>query len=129
MMKIRVLCLILRFLCLLRFPKGQPINEVIKRRYGPAVLRTFRSYEKKVLKVKNIETDIIFLNTCDDNNIIPRFTKFKLYNYELEKSQWYKNAQKDLLQQEIKDKRKTLKKVKSEMEKKIVRILNHQFRG
>ena len=66
-----VISLVVLFIIRLRFPPDKSIAEIITTRYGRPVLSQYRILEKTEYKLKKGKADIQFLQTCQDNNIIP----------------------------------------------------------
>ena len=102
--------LVLYIILKLRFPAGTPISTIILRRYGRPVLKLFRDVEKTDLKVKKLGCDIGFLEQCKIHNLTPKFVRFKLACKNLYRTKIYRNFQKQILDNEIKNKRDLLKK-------------------
>ena len=108
-----VVSLCLLFLIRYRFPPDRSIAEVITTRYGRPVLATYRVLEKTEYKLKKGKADLQFLQTCQENNIIPKFLHFRLYKATLQTSELYRDTQKKLLSQEIKTKEKQISRLKN----------------
>ena len=111
--------LVLLFIIRLRFPNGVPISTVINRRYGRLILKTFRNYEKLDLKKRKIECDLNFLNQCRTHGLTPKFVHFKLYNRNLSRTKLYRDFQKQILNREIEVKKKSLKKLNTDLKYKL----------
>ena len=60
------------------------------------------------------EADLDFLQSCQQNNLIPKFLNFKVASSSLRFSRTYKQCQRQLLKQEIKEKISTISKQKKE---------------
>ena len=99
-----VLTLILLFILKLKFPKRKSIVNYITERYGRTVLTLFRQCEKLDYKLKKIQEDLVFLQTCLENELTPTFVNFKLHNAHLRSGPLYKNFQKKLIHEEIRNK-------------------------
>ena len=99
------------FLVKLRFPKNTPLSSIITNRYGQPVLKVFRQFEKSYYKKEKCIQDLIFLKKCKVYNVMPKFLYFKLYNKNLHNSVMYKRWQNKLLNTEINNKNKHLKKM------------------
>ena len=80
-----------------------------------------RTLEKTEYKYRKGNADLEFLQTCRDNDLIPKFLNFRLYNQKLKSSELYRNMQKQLLDHEIKDKEKKL----SMLEKSCKTLYSH----
>ena len=98
--------LVILFLLKLRFPKNDPISDVLRRRYGHPALHGFRRVEHAAKKLAKKECDLQFLQCCKIYEVIPKFLKFKLYRKSLHNSEYYKKWQKKLLDLEIRTKEK-----------------------
>ena len=112
-----VTSLVFIFIIRLRFPSKVSIATILKRRYGNLVLSTFRDVEKLDFKLKKTKCDINFLQNCIDNNLTPAFVRFRLYDHGLQSSRMYRNFQKKLLENELKQKQtqQFLKKLKTRL--------------
>ena len=95
------MCLALKFITLLRFPKRIPVTSVITQRYGHPVLRTFRIWEKSWRRLEKTRQDLNFLERCVLYNVTPGFLRFRLYNRRLENQLFYRDWQRELLNKEI----------------------------
>ena len=67
-----------------------------------------RSYERLRTKHDKIQLDILFLTTCLEEDIIPKFLFFRTASNKCQFSRSYRKAQLLFLRDEIKDKRKEL---------------------
>ena len=76
--------------------------------YGEVTLKSIRRLEKIGLKNRKTESDINFLETCRDANVIPCFPRFRTASTNLMESSSYKECQNLLLQAEIDVKQKRL---------------------
>ena len=74
-----VATLVFLFLIRLRFPKNRSVAEILHSRYGVPTLRCYRDTERIFFKIKKIEKDLSFLNTCKSYGQIPKFIKFKVH--------------------------------------------------
>ena len=89
------------FILRIRFPKDQSLVYTIRRRYGNNTVKTLRKYEKLDYKNRKAKLDLDFLQTCQNNNVMPNFLHFKLANKSLKTSEAYRNCQNQLLIAEI----------------------------
>ena len=103
---IYILSIVFIFLLRLRFPRNQPIIQVIERRYGRRLVILYRKYERLCKKFNKCQCDISFLKICKSYNIVPKFLRFKLYKRNLYDSKLYKQYQFKLLQSELNSKQK-----------------------
>ena len=96
-----------------RFPAGKSIAYILRPRYGKTLVKEIRKFEKIGYKLRKCMLDIIFLETCLENKIIPKFLNFRVSNLHLKTSRAYHSCQMKLLREEIsvkKSKVKTFKK-------------------
>ena len=117
MFRLRVVVITILFIFRLRFPKGKSIADVIRKTYGDHVVKSMRKLEKLDYKRRKVELDISYLETCRDNDIIPKMCSFKTTNTALRKSGTYKNCQKQILWEEIRIKKEKLKVLIKDYEK------------
>ena len=103
-MIIRVLSLVFSFTVRLRFPSDKWIENVIRSCYNDKIAKQIRRFEKLDFKIRNNEADLYFLQSCQQNNVIPKFLDFKVASSSLRFSRTYKQCQRQLLKQEIKEK-------------------------
>ena len=113
-MIIRVLSLVFLFIVRLRFPSDKSIANVIRSRYNDEIVKQIRRFEKLDFKIRKNEADLDFLQSCQQNNLIPKFLNFKVASSSLRFSRTYKQCQRQLLKQEIKEKISTISKQKKE---------------
>ena len=110
----RVLSLVFLFIVRLRFRSGKSIASVIRSRYNNGIVKQIRGFEKLDFKIRKNEADLDFLQSCQQNNLIPKFLNFKVASSSLQFSRTYKQCQKRLLKQEIKEKVSIISKQKKE---------------
>ena len=79
-MIVKVLALVFLFIICVRFPKGELIADIIISRYGEAVVRIIRKFEKNDNKLRKDHLGVRFLLECKKNSLIPKFLQFKLAN-------------------------------------------------
>ena len=111
-----IFALVFLFLFKLRFPRGTSVSRILERRYGRQGLLNFRQLDKVNLKLKKNECDLKFLQLCKAYEIVPRFLNFKLYNRGLLNSKLYKKWQFKLLNIEINSKKKSIQKLKRDLQ-------------
>ena len=116
-MSIKVFTLVCLFIIRLRFPPSKSVANVIRERYGNFVLKSVRKFEKLDLKRRKTLLDINFLETCKDADVTPRFIQFRTANNNLKNSKSYKECQKLLLEEEIREKQKKLEDINKNFEK------------
>ena len=100
--------IVLTFLLNIRFNTAQPISRIITGRYGPRSLQSFRSLENINRKLTKAELDHQYLKCWKAYNIFPNFLKFKLYRHSLTTTDWYKELQRKLLDNEIRTKERLI---------------------
>ena len=113
-MWVKTLSLVFLFILRLRFPQSKSIATNLRTRYGNPVLKTVRKFEKLDFKIRKIELDLSFLQTCDEKKVIPKFLQFRTANKTLKSSDSYKQCQELLLNEEIKKKQDELAKARIE---------------
>ena len=111
-----ITALVVLFIFKLRFPRNQPLPQVITRRYGLPTLRLFRKYEKAYQKVEKLKCDRKFLIVCKSHEVLPRFLHFKLYRKTLHNSKLYRSWQFKLLHLEITSKNRQILKFQKSLE-------------
>ena len=104
----RVCALVLLFIIRIRFPEREPLVQIIRRRYGNNIVKLLRKLEKINFKCRKAKLDLDFLQTCQDNGVIPNFLYFKLANKRLQTSEAYRNFQSKLLTDEIHEKKRKI---------------------
>ena len=87
---------------------------MIKRRYGRPLLNLFRKFENFDLKIKKSLWDIEILNVYLENGLTRKFLNFKLYRKDLRNTSQFQKFQQKLLNNELFDKTKKLKKLRSD---------------
>ena len=108
-MIVKMFGLVFLFIISIRFPKGKWIADIIRSRYEEACVRIMRKFEKNDYKLQKRHLDLRFLLLeCKKNNLIPKFLQFKLANRRLYNSVVYKKCQINLLEEQIRAKRKRI---------------------
>ena len=97
-----------------RFPKSKSIAEVIRSRYSENTVKIIRKLEKLDYRLRKTELDLQFLCKCDDYNVIPNFLNLRLANSHLKYSSTYRLCQLNLLREEIRQKKSTLRSLQKE---------------
>ena len=98
----------------LRFPSEKSVAEVIRKRYIDNIVKQNRKFEKLDYKIRKNEADLEFLTSCQHNQLTPKFLIFKVASSNLRYSKTYRQCQRQLLKQEIKDKTNIICKQKKE---------------
>ena len=109
-----------------RFPRNESIPTILRRRYGDEVIKSVRKFEKTDRKLRKAELDLTFLQKCVELSLTPKFLNFKVTNDNLRNSNTYIHCQKELLNEEIVQKNKSieelrnlLRNIKSELQEKL----------
>ena len=97
-----------------RFPAGKSIAYILRPRYGKTLVKEIRKFEKIGYKLRKCMLDIIFLETCLENKIIPKFLNFRVSNLHLKTSRAYHYCQMKLLREEISVKKSKVKAFKKD---------------
>ena len=87
------------FILRLRFPSDKSIANVIRSRYNDEIVKQIRRFEKLDFKIRKNEANLDFLQSCQQNNLIPKFLNFKVASSSLRFSRTYMQCQKQLLKQ------------------------------
>ena len=111
MLSLLVLLAALKF----KFFRNETTIQYLRRKYDAASVTTYKNLESTARKLQKADLDLKFLYTCRLNCLVPNFVKFKLYRRSLYQSEFYYNATRDLLNLEINNKEKTLKKLKDKI--------------
>ena len=96
---------VLLFVIKCRFPANKSVAEIIRNRYDGDVLKKVRQLEKLDFKSRKLDIDVEFLQICLDNNLTPKFVRFKVTNSALKSSKAYRDCQVKLLKQELANKK------------------------
>ena len=117
MVMLKVISLALLFLVRLRFPVDKSIACVLRSRYGNTVVKHIRKFEKIDFVLRKCKLDLLFLETCLENQIIPKFLNFRVSNLHLQFTQTsraYHACQLKLLREEILFKRSRIKTLEND---------------
>ena len=76
----------------------------------------YRQLERLDQKRRKLELDVDFLQTCKQHQTIPKFLLFKVFNYNVPFTLFYKSFLFRLLDFEIKQKRKALKRTEIKLD-------------
>ena len=104
--------LVFLFLIRLRFPAHKSLFQITRERYGPHTVGLLRKLEKNSRLLDKARLDEDFLKRCLDQQVIPKFLRFKLYRQNLRNTQIYKEFQRQLLEKEILNKQVHIRKLK-----------------
>ena len=83
MVILKVISLALLFIIRIRFPADKSIAHILRSRYGNALVKEVSKLEKIDYKLRKCRLDIVFLETCLNNNIIPTFLSFRVTNLKI----------------------------------------------
>ena len=111
-MIVRVLSLV--FLFIVRLRSLSEKSEVIRKRYNDNTVKQIRKFEKLDYKIRKDEAELEFLMSCQHHQLTPKFLNFKVASSNLYYSKTYRQCQRQLLKQEIKDKTNIISKQKKE---------------
>ena len=114
MVMLKVISLALLFLVRLRFPVDKFVACVLRSKYGNTVIKDIRKFEKIDFALRNCKLDLLFLETCLENQIIPKFLNFRVSNLHLKTSRACHACQLKLLRQEISFKRSRMKTLEND---------------
>ena len=123
-MFIHVAVIVFIFLARVRFPKSKSIAEVIRCRYSENTVKRIRKLEKRDYRLRKADLDLQFLCKCDDNNVIPNFLDFRLANSHLKYPSTYRLCQSNLLREDIRQKKSTLRSSQKEFSSLKVSLQN-----
>ena len=102
-LSVRILSWALIFISRLRFPPGKSLVAILSNRYNGS-LKALRTFQGLDLKLGKCKLDFLFLLSCKDSNLIPKFLWFKLANRNLRNSHAYRSCQRRLFDEEIRQK-------------------------
>ena len=98
---LKVISLTLLFLVRLRFPVDQSTAYALRSSYGNTVVKVIRKFEKIDFTARKCKLDLLFLEGCLENQVIPKFLNFRVSNLHLKTSRAYHVCQLKLLREEI----------------------------
>ena len=90
------------------------INRNTNDKTNDHIVKQIRKFEKLDYKIRKNEADLEFLTSCQHNQLAPKFLNFKVASSNLRYSKTYRQCQRQLLKQEIKDKTNIVCKQKKE---------------
>ena len=108
MMRFKIVALLILIVIRFNFPNGSSIAAIIRKRYGDDILKDVRLFKKLDKKCRKLELDIDFLETCLREDVFPKFVQFKVANLNLKSSTVYHDCQRNLLKEELNNKKKSL---------------------
>ena len=98
----------------MRFPSDKSIANVIRFCCNDEIVKQICRFEKLDFKISKSEADLDFLQSCQQNNLMPKFLNFKVASSSLSFLRTYKLCQRQLLKHEIKEKISIIFKQKKE---------------
>ena len=101
MVMLKVISLVLLFMIRTRFPGDKSITYILRSRYGSTLVKEVRKFEKIDYKLRKCMLDVVFLERCLENKIIPKSLNFRGSNLHLKTSRAYDSYQLKLLREEI----------------------------
>ena len=105
MSKVISLALLVR----LRFPMHKSIAYLLRSRYANTVVEGIIKFEKIDFALRKCKFDLLFLEACSENQVIPKFLNFRASNLHLKTSLAYHACQLKLLREKITLKRSRMK--------------------
>ena len=101
MVMLKVISLVLLFLIWITFPGDKSITYILPSRYRNTLVKEVRKFGKLDHKLRKCMLDVVFLETCLENKIIPKSLNFHVSNLHLKTSRAYHSYQMKLLREEI----------------------------
>ena len=93
------------------------MSGTIRCRYGNHVLKIIRRYQGLEYRVKNLDLNIKFLNTCQKNDLCPTFIQYKISLTHLQNSSPYRQSERLFIQEELPFKNAEQEKIMLEIER------------
>ena len=106
---LKVISLALLLMIGIRFTADKSIAYILRSRYGNTLVKKVRKFEKIDYKLRQCNLDIVFLETCLENNIISKFLNFRVSKLHLKTSRAYYSCQLKLLKEDISVKKSKVK--------------------
>ena len=106
---LKVISLALLLMIGIRFAADKSIAYILRSRYGNTLVKKVRKFEKIDYKLRKCNLDIVFLETCLENNIISKFLNFRVSNLHLKTSRAYYSCQLKLLKEDMSVKKSKVK--------------------
>ena len=94
------------------------IIDTIKKKYGRQTLKLYRELEKNKLKYLRTERSCEFLRKCLLYQIVPKFIRFKPYDYKFIKQTSYKEIGRKMTSDLYKRQHRQLNKLEKDTRKK-----------
>ena len=99
MVMLNVISLVLLFLVRLRFPVDKSIAYVLRLRYGNTMVKDIRRFKKIDFALRKCKLELLFLEACLHNQMIPKFLIFCVNNLHFKTSCAYHACQVKLLRE------------------------------
>ena len=106
---LKVISLALLLMIGIRFAADKSIAYILRSRYGNTLVKKVRKFEKIDYKLRQCNLDIVFLETCLENNITSKFLNFRVSKLHLKTSRAYYSCQLKLLKEDISVKKSKVK--------------------
>ena len=104
--------LVFLFIIRLRFPANKSLFEITRERYGLHTVRLLRQLESSSRKLDKSQLDEDYLKRCLNQDVIPKFLRFKLHRSSLRRTDVYQEFQRQLLEKEIRFKQRATQRLK-----------------
>ena len=91
------------------FPANKSIAYILRSRYRNTLVKEVKKFEKIDYKLRKCMLDVVFLETCLENKIIPKFLNFRVSSLHLKTSSAYHFCQMKLLREETSFKKSKVK--------------------
>ena len=114
---LHIFTIVFLFIIRTRFPRTKSLIDVIRFRYGNNVVKFIRKFEKLDYRLRKINVDIDFLNSCLENDLCPTFLGFKMSSNRLQNSESYQRSTSLFLHEELTFKSIEREKIIREMQK------------
>ena len=89
MVMLKAISLVFLILVRLRFPVDKSIAYILRSTYGNMVVKDIRKFEKIDFALRKCKLDLLFLEACSENQVIPKFLNFRISNLHLKTSHAY----------------------------------------
>ena len=125
-MNVRFIGLVFLFIIRIRVPRRKSIADIIRNKYGEALVKKLRRFGKCDFKLRKCHLDLRLFLDCKKDGVIPKFLLIKISERHLKNSHVYKKCQIRLLEEEIKSKEKRIstlekdtRRLKEELQRKL----------
>ena len=93
-MFLRIATIAFLFLIRLRFPQSKSVSQIIRSQYVDTTIKRLRKLEKIDNSLRKADSDLKFLITNRDNNLILRFLNIRLAKKSMRSSLTYAHVNK-----------------------------------